>query len=116
MEDPQRSFVQVLIRGTTDSISVGLGPGIDVGYVEGRVKDYLGVVDGMLSYYEDSFELVSVLEAGQMYYFVRPSAPQGTQAPPPAGEHSSRADARLRQLLSLSLLPLFLDALRTMYM
>jgi hypothetical protein len=115
MEVPQRCSVQVTINGVAQLINnVGLGPGTTVEYVEDRVRKYLGVVGGMLSHHEDSLEMVNLLEAGQVYYFFRSPAPQ---APPPAGEHSSRADARLRQqLLSLSLSPLFFDALHTMYM
>eukprot|EP01042_Synura_sphagnicola_P003733 gene3733-4654_t len=81
MEGPQRCSVQMTINGETQVMSVGLGPGITVDHVEGKVKNFLGVVDGMLSYHEDSLEMVNGLEADKVYYFVRH---RGTQAPPPA--------------------------------
>lgn len=93
MEGPQRCSVQVTINGRTQVMNVRLGPGITVDYVEGKVKNVLGVVDGMLSHHEGSLEMVNGLEAGRVYYFFRFPAPQGTQAPPLAGRNSSRDDA-----------------------
>jgi hypothetical protein len=95
MEGYQRCLVRVAIHGETESVNFRLRHGTNVASVLATLRETFGVVNGTLSYDNNDWEVVDVLEADQVYYFVGFSAPQGTQAPPPAGEHSSRDDARL---------------------
>lgn len=90
MESAQHFIVKVTIGGATQDLKFRLRHDTNVASVLACMKETCGV--GMLSYDKNAVEVVDVLEADQEYYFVTFHAPQGAQAPPPAGKNASRDD------------------------